>query len=244
MVSMSYREKMKTAVCDDEKEAVQYLANLLDRNELIESVRMFTDQEEFLQEVRNGELFDVVFMDIDWKNEIDGILLSSQLFEMVPATQIIYVTGYNDRFSQQIFLEKSNLCGYLVKPVQKEILDKLLLKAEANTRSAEEKLVVRQNGMIHAIAIKDICYLESNGHHVMIHTLDEKLEIYGKLEAIKAKLPKCFLQCHKSYIINMNHIRYIDKNVILMRGERRINISRNKYSEVREQYFHYMGEQI
>ena len=235
---------MRVAVCDDEKNAILFLTELLKKSALIQSIRPFSNQEEFLQQIRNGERFDIVFMDIDWKQETDGIQLSKKLYELAPLTQIIYVTGFNDRFSQQIFLEKSNLCGYLVKPVKEELLHKLLEKAKENAGHTEEKLVIRQNGLIQAIPIREICYLESKGHHVMIHTNEKTVELYGRLEHVKEKLPKYFLQCHKSYVVNMNYIMFIDKSEILLKGETRVNISREKYNEVRESYFRYMGEQL
>ena len=235
---------MRVAVCDDEKNAIVFLTELLKKSALIQGIRPFSNQEEFLQQIRNGEQFDIVFMDIDWKQETDGIQLSKKLYELAPLTQIIYVTGFNDRFSQQIFLEESNLCGYLVKPVKEELLQKLLEKAKTNTAHTEEKLVVRQNGAIQAVPIRAIRYLESKGHHVIIHTFEKTIELYGRLERVKEKLPNCFLQCHKSYVVNMNYIMFIDKREILLKGETRVNISREKYNEVRERYFQYMGEQL
>lgn len=235
---------MRVAVCDDEKKAILFLRELLKRDELVNGIGSFANQEEFLQKIRDGEKFDIVFMDIDWKKKTDGIQLSGMLYELTPMTQIIYVTGFNDRFSQQIFLEKSNLCGYLVKPVKEELLHKLLVKAKENAEHTEEKLVVRQNGTIQAIPIREIRYLESKGHHVMIHTLEKTLELYGRLERVKEKLPESFLQCHKSYVVNMNYIMFIDKSEILLKGGARVNISREKYNEVRENYFRYMGEQL
>lgn len=235
---------MRVAVCDDEKEAILYLSELLKKSEWINVINPFTNQKEFLQQIRNGEQFDIVFMDIDWKNETDGIQLSKLLYGISPMTQIIYVTGFNDRFSQQIFLENSNLCGYLVKPVKQDLLAKLLVKAQEKARHTEEKLIIRQKGTVQAIPVRDICYLESRGHHVIIHMFEEQVEVYGRLDSLKDKLPKCFLQCHKSYVVNMNYILYIDKNEILLKGEHKVSISRAKHGEVREIYFHYMGEQL
>ena len=91
--------------------------------------------------------------------------------------------------------------------------------------------------MVQAIPIREIYYLESKGHHVIIHTFEDNVEVYGRLDDIKEKLPNCFLQCHKSYMVNMNYILFIDKNEILLKGDNRVNISRAKYGEVREIYF-------
>ena len=85
---------MRVAVCDDEKGAILFLSELLKKNELIDVVNQFANQQEFLNQIRNGEQFDIVFMDIDWKDEIDGIQLSKILYDLSPMTQIIYVTGF------------------------------------------------------------------------------------------------------------------------------------------------------
>lgn len=231
-------------VCDDEKEAILYLSELLKKQEAIDIVNSFDNQKEFLMQIQNGEQFDIVFMDIDWKDETDGIQLSKLLYDISPLTQIIYVTGFNDRFSQLIFMEKSNLCGYLVKPVSEELLVKLLEKAKKRTLHTEEKLIIRQKGTIQAIPIHEIYYLESKGHYVIIHTPEKQVEVYGRLDALKDKLPKCFLQCHKSYVVNMNYILFIDKKEVLLKGEYKVSVSRAKQGEVRERYFQYMGEQL
>lgn len=237
---------MRVAICDDENIALEMLYEQLKEIKATMQIRAFLSSEDFFSVVENGEWFDVVFMDIDWKEEEKtGIDFAADLLKISPLTQIIYVTGYNDRFSQQIFLKNANLCGFLVKPVNMDTLLQLLEKAkEKMVLQEEEKLVVKENGIIHAIPYQEISYFESTGRKLVIFTMHDKIEIYEKLDDLRKRLPYGFLQCHKSFMVNMNHIRRIDKNYILLKNGSEVPISRAKYAETRERYFRYMGETL
>ena len=228
------------AICDDEPIAIEYLVDLLKDMMNIDTISSFSSQQELLEATKK-QTFHIIFMDIDWKDGPNGILLSRKLFELCPDTQIIYVTGYNDRFSQHIFLTDSNLTGYLVKPVQKDLLERVLERAFLKMKTQSDKFTIDQKGVIRSIPYRDIYYMESRGHNVIIHTITEEIEIYARLEHCKQKLPNSFLQCHKSYLVNMDYINYINKNVIILENQWKVPISRSRYESSREHFFRYMG---
>ena len=235
---------MRVAICDDERIAIEYLSSLLQEIDGIEILETFTEQKELFQWIEAEEEVDVVFMDIDWKEDMDGIQLSKMFFEKSPSTQIIYVTGYNDRFSQHIFLEDSNLCGYLVKPVQKDLLVAMLKRAENRIKRPQDKLVIHQRGQVFAIPYDEIRYLESKAHNVIIYTTTEEISTYNMLEHYKAELPHSFNQCHKSYVVNMDQIVYIDPKNIWLKDNIKVPMSKSRYKEFRENYFKYMSGKI
>ena len=235
---------MRVAICDDEKAPIEYLSSLLKEIDGIEIVGTFTKQKDLLHVISCGEEIEIVFMDIDWKDDTDGIQLSKRLFEESPNTQIIYVTGYNDRFSQHIFLEDSNLCGYLVKPVQKELLEAMLKRAENRIKRPQDKLVIHQRGQVYAIPFDELLYLESRGHNMIVYTTEDQISIYGRLETYKESLSRGFQQCHKSYVVNMDHIVFVDQNTIWLKNNMKVPISKSKYKEFRENYFKYMSRKM
>jgi len=157
-----------------------------------------------------------------------------------PRTQIIYMAEENDRLAQHIFLKPANICGYLIKPIEQELLDKLLEKAwQACEEWEEKKLVVQQKGVLHAIPLRQISYLESRGHQILIHTAKERVLCYDRLESMKERLPKQFQQCHKSYLVNFDNVRRIEKNQMVLKTGEEIPISRAKYAMVKDAYFRY-----
>ena len=65
----------------------------------IYSLELFDHQDTLLRAAAGGSGFDVVLLDIELNCEENGIDVAEELYRLCPAARIIYVTGYNDRFS-------------------------------------------------------------------------------------------------------------------------------------------------
>ena len=236
---------MRIAICDNEKKVLESIRALVESNERVNQIHEFLSLDEIWEAIEEGENFDLILMDIEWNLPKNGIDFAAELVQVSPNTQIIYVTGYGDKFAQQIFLKPGNICGYLVKPVQEDLLAQLIEKAWQTVQEwEEEKLTIQQRGVIHAVPIRKIYYLESRGHQVMIHTAREPILCYDRLESIKERLPAYFLQCHKSYLVNLDNVRRIEKNRMILTNKAEVPISKSRYSRAREAYFRYAGERL
>lgn len=236
---------MRVAVCDDHPEEAEALRKLLKNSGLVNQVRCFIQPDGLRKAVRRGERFDAALMDIDWNLPVSGFQLAEQLQGDAPAMQIIFVTGYNDRFADQVMLTHANLCGYITKPVNEELLIRYLLRVREKQKEWEGKtLLVSRKGLTEAIPVREICYLESSGHQLMIHTGDTCICCYERLVDVMERLPRNFYQCHKSYAVNMDCIRRIDKNWLVLKNEEQVPISKARYAQTRTVCFRYMGEQL
>lgn len=250
MYKYEYRLKMgvnpmRIAICDDESDALDMLQSLLEHNGRVSQIGKYMSAKQLQDAILDGECFDLIFMDIELSEPKNGIDLASSVNEVCSDTQIIFVTGHPDCYYQQIFLKPINLCGYLAKPVDPDVLEKLLQKAFETIQSLEaQKLLIQQNGTIHSVLISKIQYLESRGHQVTIHTADEKFICYERLEKLMERLSLSFFQCHKSYLVNMDFIRRIEKSSVLLKNGMEIPISKAKYSDTRTAFFRYMGETL
>lgn len=236
---------MRIAICDNEKGALESLRSLVETSSYVNHVHSFLSLEELREAIEFGAHFDLVLLDIEWNLPSNGIDFAAELYPISPSTQIIYVTGYNDRFSQQIFLKPANICGYLVKPVERELLFQLLAKAWKTAEEWEEqKLLVQQKGVLHAIPLRKIYYLESRGHQVTVHTAEDRILCYDRLESMKDRLPEHFLQCHKSYLVNLDNVRRVERNRMVLKNEEEVPISKARYAQARTAYFRYAGENL
>ena len=75
---------MRVMICDDEKNAIEYLKTLLRNKPDIEINGVFQEQETFLNQLSKDVLPDIVFMDIDWKDKQSGIILAKKVNELYP----------------------------------------------------------------------------------------------------------------------------------------------------------------
>lgn len=234
---------MRVAICDDEKDAREALRTMVAQSSLVNQIHGFLSLDEMRDAIEEGAHFDLVFLKIKWNRPQDGIDFAAELVKASSNTQIIYVTGESDRAVQQIFLKPANICGYLVEPVEAELLMKLLMKAWQTAEEGEEqKLFVQQKGVLHAIPLRKICYLESQGHQIWIHTTQGKILCYDRLENMKERLPGYFQQCHKSYLVNFYHVRRLEKNRMILKTQEEVPISRARYAQAKAAYFRYAGE--
>lgn len=232
---------MHIAVCDDNILFLSTLKTQVEALDIADRISDYSDLNSFLRSVESGTRYDAVLMDIDWEQTTTGMDIAERLSRLSPMTRIIYVTGYNDRFSQQIFLQSANLSGYLVKPVDSALLRANLEKVADAARRDEPTLTVSVSGKPVSLPLGEIAYLESLGHTVSIHIRDEVITVYERLDRLSPMLPEGFLRCHKSFLVNMRHIRrFLERDILLDTGET-IPVSRSRYAQAKTDYFRRMG---
>ena len=231
---------MHIAVCDDEKNCLDNMEQLLKSYPGISRTEYYQKLEDLSAALKCGITYDLILMDIEWNQSTEnGIQFAAQYNLLSPQTQFIFVTAYNDKFSQKIFWETINLCGYLVKPVQKENLEKLLDKVRDKIFSSEA-LMIQHGGTTEKIPSSQIRYLESKAHQIVIHTLSGEVTIYEKLDVYEKRLHKDFVRIHKSFLVNMRYIRRIEMKEVTMQDGTVLPVSKARYSASRDKYFRFM----
>ncbi len=236
---------LKVAVCDDNKTFLQETVKLLQQDNRISEIVSYHSLKDLLTDINTGaHRFDAIFLDIDFPDEAEnGISAAGRMLHLAPGTQIVYITGYNDRYSQHILLTDAEVTGYLTKPVDAALLSRYLDKIAAKV-SKREYLTMSVRGKKRSVLCDDIFYMESSDHSVLIHTEDAEIKIYERLDNLLKRLPPFFIRSHKSYIINMEYICHLDTNRALLTNGVAIPISRTYRTSTREAFFRHIGEDV
>lgn len=233
---------MRVAICDDNFSVGQQVGALV--NEIVgeECSNVYVKVESLLSDLKQKYRPDVVIMDIEWEGEGKGLHFAEMLSELYPGLHIVYLTGYTQKYVQQIFFHPSNISGFLMKPVDKDILREILKKIEKEDRSKEKNFVVKLKGKLLTFRYDEILYLESAGHRVDIITTKKQSYCYGKLQEFTKTFPDNFVHCHKSYLVNLKHVRNIElgRHSFVMDNGTEIPISKARYAGTRDYYFHYL----
>ena len=236
---------MQVAICDDERIFIEQLHEMVEKTGRIEKCDLYDNPDSIRAALRKNVAYDIVFMDIDWKREEEnGIQYAAEINRLYPETNIIFTTSYNERFSQEIFWETVNLCGYLVKPVQGANLQRLLDKIEKQRNSEDKSIVLKQKGAFKVLPYNQILYLESKAHQIYIHTTDEEIMVYEKLDMYEDKLKNSFVRVHQSYLVNMTYIKRIDKKNLQLQDDTILPVSKSKYLSARNKYFAFLRSKI
>ncbi|WP_062197351.1 response regulator [Massilibacterium senegalense] len=130
---------MKAVLVDDEKLALDLLDNYLSRIDNIEILGKYTDPIIAKEQILKADV-DVLFLDIHQPG-INGLELAEQIIEYKPEVAVIFVTGY-DEYAVQAF--ELNALDYLVKPVNRNRLEKTIKRIEEYLTYKKEKPVVKE----------------------------------------------------------------------------------------------------
>lgn len=243
--------KLTAILVDDEQHASERLQFLLQvhQNRIV-IIGVFNNVEKAITKI-NQLNPDVVFLDIQMpgKNGFEVI----KALEIIPA--VVFVSAY-DQYALKAFEENS--LDYLLKPVEVERLaltiERLLLKHsrcfDINQYEVirniikpklEMKFITVQTGNKYVpLRINDIILLEAKDKYISIYTASKMHLIDDSLHKLIEKLPRNFLQIHRSYIINVEKILSIHKHfgsrfIFKMIGLEKINLqSGTFYNSIKE----------
>ena len=235
---------MRAAICDDQPETLEELKKMLLQFPSVKKVHTYSDMNTFWAVLEDGSYYDVVFMDIDWKQEETGIDFAEKLYRQNPYIRLVYVTAYALEYVEDIFLKSANLSGFLSKPVKQEQLARNLNKIEEERSEVFGKLLLHCQSSHIAIPFHDILYLESKLHKTNVVLRDREYLCNERMEKLKERLGGQFLSCHKSYVVNMEYIQEFRGNeIILVRGDI-IPVCKRRHKEARDLFFSYISEHI
>lgn len=208
------------------------------------SIREFHSSEELLNSWKKGLTIDLLFLDIRIPGETNGIDIAREIHLSDEYVRIVFVTNY----SEYVFDGYSvNALRYLQKPISQNDIAICMDIAWKQWVNSHDKFLTSSTGsqIVH-VPVKAIIYIESIRHSLHIFTSDEIsiYEIRGTMDQIQTQLPSdCFVRCHKSYIISLNHVRKYKSNRITLSSGAEIPVGR-KYVHIFVSKFrmYYQGE--
>lgn len=200
----------KVAICDDQIDCLKGVAKTLDiqfiKKDFNAKVTIATnDQNVIFEAIKNNEI-DILILDIDFKNiGKDGITFAKDLRKINKNFYLIFLTAHF-RYMHLSFVTKT--FDFLIKPVNLSVIENLI------DRLIEE-FKVNNNEFLHlskslTIKINNIIYIEKSENKSDIYTKSGVYSYTITLDKLLNILPKNFVKCHRSYIINKDLISTIN----------------------------------
>lgn len=234
---------LKIAICDDEEIIVHYVEKLIQES-IDENAKIYkyTDANKLKADNKKGKLKDIDILYIDIKiNENNGIEIAKMMQKENQKLKIIYMTAYS-QYSEEIF--QTTPTYLLLKPLKKDKFKEALIKAMQGEKAGDNVKTFSVKGKIFNIKINNIKYIESDKRVAIIHEKDIVRKIYAKLNELEEILPKQFIRCHQSYIINLDKVRELNSHEFVLNTGERIPISQLKYKNTKNLFIQYLGEVI
>lgn len=201
--------------------ALEKLESYIRRMPFLELVALCESPLEAVQ-VMTGRGVDALFVDINMP-DLNGMELVSSLPD---PPMVVFTTAYAEYAAESY---RFPAVDYLLKPFDFAGFQRAagrLLKQASHLRvrpavPEDDCLLVKDGYKYVSVRIADILYAQGMGDYVQIYVEGRKPVIAGtSMAQIKESLPACFMQVHRSWIVNMRKVREIERMRIVIGGER------------------------
>jgi len=210
--------KLNCLVVDDEPLAVRLMSSYVERTPFLNlsgSAQSGAEALAFL----NENPVDLVFLDIHMSG-FSGMELARQLQS---GPRIVFTTAYSDHAVDGFAV---NALDYLLKPVSYDEFMRSASRAlsfytpkEITAEAAPGFLTVKSEYRLIRIPIENIDYIEGLKDYVKIVTSDGEKPVLTlmSMKNLEEMLPEAdFMRVHRSFIVNMNKVRVVERNCIVM----------------------------
>ena len=244
------------AIVEDQTPDAQRLEELLQQQLPEAECTWFTCGDDFLRAAAEPGLYAVVFLDICMAGT-NGIETARRLRQADPEVLIVFVTSSPeyvwDAFPVHPF-------DYLLKPFKKERVMQTLERAKKRIRHQTDgetplpvhptphpvsgRLMLHHKDGVSFLNVSDIVLVQREDRTTVFYTASgERYVTSDSLSDTEARLDSSiFFRCHKSYIINLNHIKNITPYgrwtyIVHLQGtEQDALITHEKYEELEKMF--------
>lgn len=227
----------RIVVIEDQSAELEKLSNALllwkQQSTIAYSMEAFSSGELYLEQEDTEDFPDLFFLDIQLPG-MDGLAVARHLREVGYRGYIIFLTA----FREYVF-EGYNVHAFqfLLKPVNPDALCTCMNEIIKELSEASYIFQDKQNTI--QIPYREILTFSSRLHYVDILTADNLFCQYTTLGKIMDDLPDHFIRCHRSHIINMQHIYKISGSSIYLSNNTHIAIGRSYLDMTRNAFLKY-----
>ena len=134
------------------------------------------------------------------------------------------------------FHDETSILGqainYLLKPVSPEAIERCL-DQYISLHSSDYYCLHKDNNIIR-IPFNDIISISRLGHDCCITTASGLYTERTSLKNMEQHLPEPFIRCHKSCIVNINHVTSLSGSTIYLANKQTQTVGRNYLDDIRK----------
>lgn len=214
-------EELRVLIADDDAGMRTIMRKILGRVEGFALVAEASDGQTALDLVEMLKP-DLVFLDVEMP-ALTGVECARAIQDLNPDIVIIFATAHDCYMSEAFEVYAFD---YLIKPFKVERViqtlerarERLLSRAARSApapavkpRPLSGRMMLRNRDGVSFVNLQDVLLIQREERSTVLYTLnDERYVTSDTLSDMEERLPNdVFFRCHKSYIINLNHIKDI-----------------------------------
>ena len=170
---------------------------------------------------------------------MNGIYIGNVLKERNKNIIIFVVTSYSEYLDEAM---RFHVFRYLSKPLEKQRLFRNLKDALAVYHTLSQKIALETKEETLTLPVNDIILIKTQGRKIIVHTSKKDYESIHSIQYWIEILPKnCFIQSHRSFIVNLKHVSNFNHDIIYLEdGQFTAYLTKRKYTEFKNAYLLYL----
>ena len=231
------------AICDDDKRIINDIErHIRDLQEILSvkaDIEGFLSGKDLCNELDKNRFFDLILMDIEMDNG-DGISTGQLLRDRYKhdSTLLIYVSSHTKYHGELFDVQPYQ---FIKKPINIDEFNRKLTAAIRRIESGNEVFRYRKGRDYFQIKKKDIVYLESKGHNIVISLANGSVVEYRGVfkEELEQLTNAFFVLTHVAFVVNIKHVQSFHGTYLIMDGGSNIPISKHRIKQVKYAFLNY-----
>ena len=234
---------LKIAICEDEKKERElikdYLINILNEINISYEILIFNSGEELFNNYPQD--VDIFLLDI-LMDKLNGMDTARKIRETDNKAEIIFITSLIEYALEGYEVRAYR---YLIKPVKYDDLKTHILNCIKEIDIKNKHIIIKEQGNRIKLDISEITYIEVQKENITIHTLNQTYETKGTMNNIEKEI-NCsrFYRCHKSFLINLEHIKSIKQYIAILENSDEVPISRYRFKDTKDRFFDLIEDKL
>lgn len=184
----------------------------------------------------DGDKMHLLFLDIEMPG-IGGIRVMRCLEDTDRVWRVVFVSGHQEMVFETFGVKT---LGFGVKPVKAEKVVKWIqIALKENAENITLECIIGQDKVYKQI--DQIYYWQAEGNYTYLVEQKEKCLASYNLKNWQERLENfSVVRVHKSYLINMNHVKHWDSDKVCLTNGVELAVGRQYQKESREKYYDYV----
>lgn len=232
---------LQVAVCDDDNTLLRKMKEYIESCPDVEcQVSLFSDGQELL---KAAEHFSVIFLDIDMPG-LNGMDTARRFRKFDKQAKLIFLTSYSEYLGCAFGV---HAFSYLLKPARRDVIWKQLKEASDYLEPQQDPVLLEfaaSEGILRLDA-REIFYFEYWNREILITASGGVYHMKGKITQLSKRLEDLgFSMPHKSFIVNLFHVKSVKGYEIHMVNGDSIPLSQKKSTQFRQELHDYLAKRI
>lgn len=231
----------RIAICEDDATTREQIASLcgeiLARLDTEHAISEFDCAEALEGALEAGASFDLLCLDIMLQGKT-GVEMAQAFRTRDDQTSILLISSSREFLKEGYSVRPLQ---YLYKPVDPRELEEVL-RTDLRLHRRAARLILSLGGKTRVLPLSELLYVESQNHNAVACFPDRQEGFRITLSEIERLLPAdLFCRCHHSFLVNMSHIRQINRRALELDQGSQIPVGRNYYETAQAKFIQFLA---